>query len=97
MSNLYVVSSHSQSNMLSRTERLLWPVVLVALAAFAVPWFLWRDATVVAGLPLWLWWHVGWMALAAGVFWLFARRAWGLGIETPPEDVASGPAGGERP
>jgi hypothetical protein len=72
--------------MVSRTERYLWPVVMGALVVFAVPWFLWRDATVVAGLPLWLWWHVGWMALASGVFALFARRAWGVGIESPTEE-----------
>ena len=58
------------------------------LVVFAVPWFLWRDSTVVAGLPLWLWWHVGWMVLASGAFSLFARRAWGLGIESPSEEAA---------
>jgi hypothetical protein len=48
-----------------------------------VPWFLWGDGRVVAGLPLWLWWHVGWMCLASGVFYLFTRSAWdrGMGVE----------------
>ncbi|WP_049892623.1 DUF3311 domain-containing protein [Natronococcus jeotgali] len=80
-----------------------WIVVAIGLCALTVPWFLWGDATVVAGIPLWLWWHVGWMGLAALVFRLFARRAWGLGIEsgegssdgsTPPN--AGVDPGGER-
>jgi len=59
----------------------IWAVVAVLLSALAVPWFLWRDGTVVAGLPVWLWWHIGWMVLASVVFSVFARRAWGVGIE----------------
>jgi hypothetical protein len=63
-----------------RTD-LLWIPVFAVLVTFAVPWFLWRDATVVAGLPLWLWWHVGWMGLAAVAFHLFTRGAWDRGME----------------
>jgi hypothetical protein len=59
-----------------------WGLVAVVLAALAVPWFLWRSDAVVVGLPVWLWWHVGWMLLAAAVFHGFARQAWGLGVET---------------
>ncbi|WP_254769243.1 DUF3311 domain-containing protein [Salinilacihabitans rarus] len=70
-----------------------WIAAAIVLAALAVPWFLWGSTTVVAGLPLWLWWHVGWMLLAAGVFWLFAERAWGIGVE--PERDGPGPSGGE--
>lgn len=58
-----------------------WVVVAAVLVALAVPWFLWRSNVVLAGLPVWLWWHVGWMVLAAFAFRTFARRAWGLGIE----------------
>ncbi|MFB6127365.1 MAG: DUF3311 domain-containing protein [Halolamina sp.] len=62
---------------MSRTvERIGWGVAFVALAALTVPWFLWGTATVVAGLPVWLWWHVGWMALASVTFAAFARRGW---------------------
>jgi len=57
-----------------------WATVAFVLVALAVPWFLWRDATVLAGLPLWIWWHVGWMALASVVFYVFTKRAWGIGI-----------------
>jgi len=74
-------------------RELLWGVVALVLVAGAVPWFLWGDATVAYGLPVWLWWHVGWMALSALVFAAFARRAWGIGIETATEPAA----GGERP
>ncbi|WP_257300297.1 DUF3311 domain-containing protein [Haloarchaeobius sp. FL176] len=69
--------------MSARTTRAgwVWAGSAVLLSALAVPWFLWRDGTVVAGLPIWLWWHIGWMLLAAVVFSVFARRAWGVGIE----------------
>lgn len=67
---------------------------MVLLIVFTVPWFLWGNDTLVAGLPLWLWWYVGWMGLAAVVFALFARRAWGLGIPGTP---GPGVDGGERP
>ena len=63
----------------TRTDA-LWISTFAVLVAFAVPWFLWGDATVVAGLPGWLWWHVGWMFLASAVFALFTRRGWERGI-----------------
>ncbi|WP_240729956.1 DUF3311 domain-containing protein [Halalkalirubrum salinum] len=61
----------------------LWIAVFAILVAFAVPWFLWGDATVIAGLPVWLWWHIGWMAVASVVFWAFTNRAWdrGMGVK----------------
>ncbi|WP_058994653.1 DUF3311 domain-containing protein [Haloarcula sp. CBA1127] len=58
-----------------------WTVVALVLMALAVPWFLWDTSTIAAGLPVWLWWHVGWMALASVVFAIFARTDWGLGVE----------------
>jgi hypothetical protein len=69
---------------MSRTRTdFLWIPVFALLVVLAVPWFLWGDATVVAGLPVWLWWHVGWMVLAAVLFSLFTRGAWdrGMGVE----------------
>ncbi len=62
-------------------ERYVWILAAVILSALGIPWFLWRDNTIVAGLPVWLWWHVGWLVLASVVFYLFTQRAWGLGIE----------------
>ncbi|MDX1747119.1 MAG: DUF3311 domain-containing protein [Halobacteriales archaeon] len=67
--------------MVGTTEKVLWGVVALVLVALAVPWFMWRDGSVAVGLPVWVWWHVGWMVLAAVVFGLFANRAWGVGIE----------------
>lgn len=58
-----------------------WSAVALVLMTLAVPWFLWGSSTVVAGLPVWVWWHVGWLALTAVAFAVFVRRAWGLGIE----------------
>jgi len=69
-------------DMVSKLEAIGWAIAGTVVVALAIPWFMWRDATVIAGLPAWLWWHVAWMALAAATFWAFARRAWGLGIET---------------
>jgi len=68
-------------DMVSKSEAVGWAIAGIVVVALAIPWFMWRDATVIAGLPAWLWWHVGWMVLAAAAFWAFARRAWGLGIE----------------
>lgn len=77
--------------MTSSTERIGWGIVFLLLAALGIPWFLWGSDRVVAGLPVWIWWHVGWMALTAVAFWLFAQRSWGLWIES---DAAVGDAEG---
>ncbi|NGM68050.1 DUF3311 domain-containing protein [Natronolimnobius sp. AArcel1] len=69
-----------------------WIVVGVVLCALSIPWFLWGNATTIAGIPLWLWWHIGWMLLASVVFWYFAQTAWGIGIEPESEGDSS-----ERP
>ncbi|WP_255197184.1 DUF3311 domain-containing protein [Halorarius litoreus] len=66
----------------SRVEKALWALTLLVVVALAVPWFLWRSSSVAFGLPVWLWWHIGWMGLAAVVFYAFGQRAWGLGVET---------------
>jgi hypothetical protein len=65
----------------------LWIGVFVTLVAFAIPWFLWADATTWLGLPVWLWWHIGWMALASLAFALFARGAWDRGMNVDPDEV----------
>lgn len=59
-----------------------WAGIAVVLILLSVPWFLWGSSAVVAGLPVWIWWHVGWMIVCAAVFAVFARYAWGVGIET---------------
>ncbi|TYT62119.1 DUF3311 domain-containing protein [Natrialba swarupiae] len=79
-----------------RRELWGWITVAVVLSALAIPWFLWGDDTLIAGVPLWLWWHVGWMGLASIVFWLFAQRAWGIGIEATPSSSESEPKGQRR-
>lgn len=66
--------------MITTAERYGWATAFALLVALAVPWFMWGDSGTRLGLPLWLWWHVAWMLLAAAVFWLFASRAWGLAI-----------------
>ncbi|WP_276272592.1 DUF3311 domain-containing protein [Haloarcula litorea] len=66
---------------MTRTRTLAWTAVALVLMALAVPWFLWDSAAVAAGLPVWLWWHIGWMALASAVFAVFAHTDWGVGVE----------------
>jgi hypothetical protein len=68
---------------MTRRATLGWGVVALVLVALAVPWFWWGSDRVVAGLPVWVWWHVGWLGLTSVVFAVFADRAWGLGVETP--------------
>lgn len=63
------------------TRTVTWTAIALVLMALAVPWFLWDNGTVAAGLPVWLWWHVGWMMLASIVFAAFTRTDWGLGVE----------------
>ncbi len=67
--------------MISDIGRIGWTVVFAVLIVFTVPWFLWGDGQVVYGLPVWLWWHIGWMVVVSLVFRAFANRAWGIGIE----------------
>ncbi|WP_066414733.1 DUF3311 domain-containing protein [Halorubrum aethiopicum] len=65
---------------------LVWIPVFAALVAFAVPWPLWGVDRVVAGLPAWIWWHVGWLVLCSAAFRLFVRSgAWerGMGLDSP--------------
>jgi len=76
-----------------------WSLVFLVLIVFAVPWFLWGSATVVAGLPVWLWWHVGWMAFASVVFYAFSRSAWDdlMGVDTDAVRAEVRPGGGTGP
>ncbi|WEL17693.1 MULTISPECIES: DUF3311 domain-containing protein [unclassified Halorhabdus] len=67
--------------MAERTVALFWGVVTLVLSGLAIPWFLWGTDNIVAGLPVWLWWHVGWMFLTSLVFYTFTRHAWGVGVE----------------
>jgi hypothetical protein len=74
----------------SRLETAGWVVVMGLLAVFAIPWFLWGSDQLLAGLPVWLWWHIGWMVLASTVFWLFTVRAWGIGVTGRRESATEG-------
>jgi hypothetical protein len=56
-----------------------WGLVALVLVALAVPWFLWGSSRVVAGLPVWVWWHIGWMGLTTVVFYVFTRTGWDVG------------------
>jgi hypothetical protein len=82
--------------MVRRIEAYGWAFTTIVLIVFAVPWFLWGSGRVAAGLPLWLWWHIGWMGLASALFYVFARRAWGLGIEAESSPVYGEAESGEK-
>ncbi|MFB6162752.1 MAG: DUF3311 domain-containing protein [Halococcoides sp.] len=84
----------------SRWHTGTWGAVAILLAALAVPWFMWQSDTVVAALPVWIWWHVAWMGLTAVVFWVFTRRSWGLGIaelDAETADTGAGDRAGGEP
>jgi hypothetical protein len=83
--------------MVRRIEAYGWALTMAALIALAVPWFRWGSGQVAFGLPLWLWWHIGWMGLASVTFYAFARRAWGIGIETDEADGVDGAGPGAEP
>lgn len=68
---------HDGTTMVSRRERVGWIVVTAVLLGLAIPWFLWGSDWLILGLPVWLWWHIGWLALAAVVFYVFVTRSWG--------------------
>ncbi len=58
----------------------LWIPVFAVLVALAIPWFLWGSSSTLVGLPVWLWWHIGWMVLASVLFYGFTRGAWDRGM-----------------
>ncbi len=79
---------------MKRSRRdLIWVPVFAVLVVFAVPWPLWGVDLVVAGLPIWIWWHIGWLGICSLLFWRFVTTgAWerGMGIDPAAE-------GGDRP
>jgi hypothetical protein len=79
---------------------LRWAVTFAALLGLAIPWFLWGSARVVWGLPIWLWWHIAWLGLAALLFHRFTTTAWGLwvtdGTESDRQAESRSTAGDRR-
>ncbi len=64
--------------------RLLWGGLFMTIIVFAIPWFLWGNEQLFLGLPVWLWWHIGWLGLASVLFWLFSMFGWGTWITDRP-------------
>ena len=82
----------------------LWIPTFAVLVAFAVPWPLWGVDLIVAGLPVWIWWHIAWLGLCTLLFTRFVRSgAWerGMGLHassSPAAESASEPFGrGDEP
>ena len=70
---------------------LLWVPTFAILVAFAVPWPLRGVDYVVAGLPVWIWWHIAWLALCTALFSRFVRSgAWERGMGVSPESADTG-------
>ena len=86
---------------MSRSRRdILWVPAFAILVAFAVPWPLWGVDRVVAGLPVWIWWHVGWLGLCTVLFSRFvASGAWerGMGLTAGAESIGERSKSGGRP
>ena len=83
-----------------RSRDLVWIPTFAILVAFAVPWPLWGVDHVVAGLPVWIWWHVGWLGLCTLAFRSFVRsgaweRGMGLGGRSPGGEERNGRADAE--
>lgn len=69
---------------MTRNQRdYIWIGVFAVLVTFAIPWFLWGNTVTFGGLPVWLWWHIGWMCIAAVAFAAFTRNAWDRGMDVP--------------
>lgn len=80
---------------------LVWIPTFAVLVAFAVPWPLWGVDRVVAGIPVWIWWHVAWLGLCGALFTLFVRSgAWERGMgrraADPVDGTGSADRGGDR-
>lgn len=69
--------------MSTRIRTVGWLLTATVLVVFSVPWFWWGDSRTAAGVPLWLWWHIGWMGVATVVFYVFANTDWDryMGVE----------------
>lgn len=77
----------------------VWITAFAVLVAFAVPWPLWGIDRVVAGLPVWIWWHVGWLGVCTLVFSRFVRSgAWerGMGLDAGTGDTTAAERGDRR-
>ncbi|WP_144921684.1 DUF3311 domain-containing protein [Halorubrum salsamenti] len=83
---------------MSRSRRdLVWIPTFAVLVAFAVPWPLWGVDRVVAGLPVWIWWHVAWLGLCTVLFSRFVESgAWERGMGRRPESENGSALGGDR-
>jgi len=89
-----------------RRRDLIWIPIFAILVVFAVPWPLWGVDHVVVGLPLWIWWHIGWLGLCTVLFSQFVRsgaweRGMGIGSEATGRSVdtrgvESAETGGDR-
>ena len=84
---------------------LVWIPTFAVLVAFAVPWPLWGVDLVIAGLPVWIWWHVAWLGLCTVLVRRFVRSgAWERGMGRRPGSVDAADVsvdaaelGGDRP
>ena len=86
---------------MSRSRRdLVWVPIFAVLVTFAVPWPLWGIDRVIAGLPVWIWWHIAWLGLCTVLFSRFVRSgAWerGMGIRSEAATEEGAPVtGGDR-
>jgi len=75
---------------------LVWIPIFAVLVALAVPWPLWGVDRVVAGLPVWILWHVAWLGLCTVLFSRFVGSgAWERGMGHSEADGGAA-IGGDR-
>jgi len=55
---------------------IFWAIALFIIMVMGVPWFLWGSSFLFLGIPVWVWYHVGWLFLVTIIFWIFVRTFW---------------------
>ncbi|RLE14708.1 hypothetical protein DRJ04_01850 [Candidatus Aerophobetes bacterium] len=57
--------------------KILWIVVFFITMVMGIPWFFWGSSSCFIGIPVWVWYHIGWLLFLIFLFWLFVKTYWG--------------------
>lgn len=66
----------SRGHMTRTRAKVLWVAIFLVTMVMGVPWFLWRSSRLFMGIPVWVWYHIGWLLFLVFLFWLFVRTYW---------------------
>jgi hypothetical protein len=62
--------------MIKSKIKMFWIVIFFITMVMGVPWFFWGSARLFMGIPLWVWYHTGWLLFLIFLFWLFVKTYW---------------------